>query len=174
MFMRNSYLLILFSILVLLPACGYHLAGTGTAQLPPHLKTIAIPVIDNTSQEPTINRNLTESLHQAFIRDGRLKLIKQEDQADLVLNGKLVRYHVRAVGFDNRDVANEYWVYLDLDVNIQDTVEEKTYLKQILKTRWAYQSESDVISAEAARQEALLQAFRLLGDRLVSLTIDKF
>ena len=118
MFMRNSYFLILFSILVLLPACGYQLAGTGTAQLPPHLKTIAIPVIDNTSQEPTINRNLTESLRQAFIRDGRLKLVKQSDQADLVLNGKLVRYSIRAVGFDNSDVANEYWVYLDLSIDV--------------------------------------------------------
>ena len=36
--------------------CGYQMAGRGTSQLPPHLKTIAIPVFENKSGEPTIQR----------------------------------------------------------------------------------------------------------------------
>lgn len=172
--MRNIYILALITTLTLFPACGYQLAGTGTAQMPPHLKTIAIPVIGNVSQEPTINRNLVEAVRQAFIRDGRLKLVQESDNADLVLNGNISRFFVRAVGFSGSDVATEYWIYINMDVDIQDKVKNKTHLKQTLKTRWDYQPSSNVINAESARQEALLQAFRLLGNRLVSLTIDKF
>lgn len=171
--MRNFYIII-FSMMLALPACGYQLAGTGTAQLPPHLKTIAIPVISNASQEPTINRNLVESVRQAFIRDGRLKLVKQSDNPDLMLNGNISRFFVRAVGFSGSDVATEYWIYIDMSVEVQDKVKNTVHLQQTLKTRWDYQPSSDVINAESARQAALLQAFRLLGNRLVSLTIDKF
>jgi len=161
-------------MLILFPACGYQLAGTGTAQLPPHLKTIAIPVLGNVAQEPTVNRNLSEAIRQAFIRDGRLKLVKTSDGADLVLEGRLIGYSIRAVGFSGSDVATEYWIYLDLDVDVQDKVKNKTHIKQTLKTRWDYRPSSDVVDAEAARQAAFTQAFRLLGNRLVSLTIDKF
>ncbi len=164
--------ILLFAVYVLLPACGYQLAGT--AQLPPHLKTISIPVVDNVSQEPTINRNLTESIRQAFIRDGRLKLVPNAKDADLLLNGTLTSYNIRAVGFDANDVATEYWIYLNFDVVVRDQVQNKSHVRQTLKTRWDYRPGSDVINAEAARQAAFLQAFRLLGNRLVSLTIDKF
>ncbi|CCQ90284.1 exported hypothetical protein [Nitrospina gracilis 3/211] len=160
--------------LFLLPACGYQLAGTGASQLPPHLKTIAIPVFDNVSQEPTINRNLTERIRQSFLRDGRLQLVRSTANADLVLTGKLTGYSIRAVAFDDRDVVTEYWVYIDIDVLVKDQVKNRTHLKQTLKTRWDYRPSINVIDAEASRQAAFLQAYRLLGNRLVSLIIDQF
>lgn len=172
--MRHVHCFVLLAWLVLLPACGYQLAGTGTAKLPPHLKTIAIPIFDNVSQEPVINRNLTERVRQSFLRDGRLQLVNDATQADLVLNGTLTNYSIRAVSFNAFDVANEYWVYIDLDVVVKDRVRNETYLKQTLRTRWDYRADVDVVNAEVARQAAFLQAFRLLGNRLVSLVIDKF
>ncbi|MCF8721763.1 LPS assembly lipoprotein LptE [Nitrospina gracilis] len=171
MTLRSVFSLLLFSLLT---ACGYQLAGTGAAQLPPHLKTIAIPVFDNVSQEPTINRSLTERVRQSFLRDGRLKLVTDSANADLVLNGKLTGYSIRAVAFDDRDVVTEYWVYIDLDVVVKDQVKNRTHLKQTLKTRWDYRPSINVVDAEASRQEAFLQAYRLLGNRLVSLIIDQF
>lgn len=168
---RNLFLMLL---LILLPACGYQMAGTGTAKLPEHLRTIAIPVLDNVSQEPAINRSLTERIRQSFLRDGRLKLVSNPANADLVLTGKLTNYSIRAVGFNEFDVATEYWVFIDLDVEVKDRVKNETYLKQTLKTRWDYRAGIDVVQAETARQEAFRQAYRLLGNRLVSLVVDKF
>ncbi|MGP0628658.1 LPS assembly lipoprotein LptE [Nitrospina sp. 32_T5] len=169
--LRTAFSLLL---LILLPACGYQLAGTGASQLPPHLKTIAIPVFDNVSQEPVINRNLTERVRQSFLRDGRLRLVKSTANADLVLTGKLTAYSIRAVAFDDRDVVTEYWVYIDIDVVVKDQVKNRTHLKQTLKTRWDYRPSINVIDAEASRQAAFQQAYRLLGNRLVSLIIDQF
>ncbi len=154
--------------------CGYQMAGHGPTQLPPHLKTVAIPVFENNSAEPTIQRPFTEALRRAFITDGRLKLINDTGRADLVITGTLVNYWIRAVAFNQNDVAIEYWVYLEADVLVRDRVKNQTYLQQKLKTRWDYRALDDVVDSEAARQEALQQTYRVLSLRLVSLVNDKF
>jgi hypothetical protein len=154
--------------------CGYQMAGRGASQLPPHLKTIAIPVFENKSGEPTIQRPFTEAARRAFITDGRLRLVNNKAGADLVVTGTLTKYWIRAVAFNTLDVAVEYWVYLEADVLVQDQVKNQTYLKQKLKTRWEYLADNSVISSEASRQEALVQTYRVLSQRLVSLVNDKF
>ena len=168
--------LVWFGLLVLLTVwgCGYQMAGRGATQLPPHLRTIAIPVFENTSAEPTIQRPFTETLRRAFITDGRLRLVNDKGSADLVMTGTLTRYWIRAVAFDQFDVATEYWVYLEADVEVKDQVKNKTYLKQKLKTRWDYQADISVTASEFARQEALAQTYRVMSLRLVSLVNDKF
>lgn len=155
-------------------ACGYQMAGRGASQLPPHLKTIAIPVFENNSSEPTIQRPFTEALRRAFITDGRLRLVNNKAGADLLVTGTLTKYWIRAVAFDANDVAIEYWVYLETDVLVQDQVENQVYLKQKLKTRWDYQAVNRITTSEASRQEALVQTYRVLSQRLVSLVNDKF
>ena len=155
-------------------ACSYQMAGRGASQLPPHLKTIAIPVFENKSSEPTIQRPFTEALRRAFITDGRLRLVNNKAGADLVITGALTKYWIRAVAFNTNDVAIEYWVYLEADVQVQDQVNHQTYLKQTLKTRWEYLADNSVITSEASRQEALVQTYRVLSQRLVSLVNDKF
>ncbi len=154
--------------------CGYQMAGRGVTQLPPHLRTISIPVFENISAEPTIQRPFTETLRRAFITDGRLRLVNDKSGADLVMTGTLTKYWIRAVAFNQFDIATEYWVYLEADVLVKDQVKNKTYLKQKLKTRWDYQADVVVTTSEIARQEALIQTYRVLSQRLVSLVNDKF
>jgi len=165
-------------LVLLLPlilwGCGYQMAGRGATQLPPHLRTIAIPVFENISAEPTIQRPFTETLRRAFITDGRLRLVNNKGSADLVMTGTLTKYWIRAVAFDTTDIVKEYWVCLEADVLVKDQVKKKTYLKQKLKTRWDYRPEDSVIDSEFARQEALIQTYRVLSLRLVSLVNDKF
>ncbi len=154
--------------------CGYQMAGRGASQLPPHLKTIAIPVFENKSREPTIQRPFTEALRRAFITDGRLRLVNDREEADLVMTGTLTNYSIRAVAFNQLDVAIEYWVFIGAQVKVMDRVNNRTYLKQKLETRWNYFADDSVISSEASRQEALVQTYRVLSQRLVSLVNDKF
>lgn len=165
--------LLLFCAAGALASCGYQMAGTGTAQLPPHIKTISIPLFGNQSQEPTIERNVTTAVRRAFVTDGRLALVPTR-KSDLLMKATLTQYYFSAVAFDRSDVATEYWVYLGVDVEVIDQVKQQTHLKQSLQTRWDYRPGSDVINAEAARQEAFNQAYRMLSQRLVSLVIDKF
>ncbi len=172
----NTHKTVWLSLLLSLTlwGCGYQMAGRGASQLPPHLQTIAIPLFENNSSEPVIQRPFTEALRRAFITDGRLRLVNDKAGADLVMTGTLTKYWVRAVAFNVFDVATEYWVYLEMDVLVHDQVENKVYLKQKLKIRWDYVADSRVAFTEASRQEALVQTYRVMSQRLVSLVNDKF
>jgi outer membrane lipopolysaccharide assembly protein LptE/RlpB len=159
---------------LMLWGCGYHLTGQGASQLPPHLNTIAIPVFENKSLEPTVQRPLTEALRLAFITDGRLRLVNNKAEADLVITGTVTNYWIRAIAFNEFDVATEYWVNIEADILVEDQVKDLVYLKQKLKTRWNYRANPGIVSTEAARQAALTETYRVMSQRLVSLVNDKF
>lgn len=159
-------------VVLLLSGCGYRLVGTENS-LPAHLKTIVIPIFNNISPEPGIQRDMTTSVRESFINDGRLKVVS-ENTADMLMKGTIFQYQLRAVAFDKRDVAVEYWVILGVDIEVVDQVKKKTYLKQKLNTKWDYKASLDAASSEASRQIALSQAYRDLANRLLSMVVEKF
>lgn len=166
---KNIWLL---SFCLLFSSCGYHLVGTGNT-LPKHLKSISIPVFDNSSSQPEIHRELTSAILQSFITDGRLKVAKKSD-ADLVMVGALTYYDLRTASFSSQDLASDIIIELEVEIEVTDQVKNKLFLKKKLKTQWDYKSTSDIANTETARLEALDEAYKELGNRLVSLIIDQF
>jgi hypothetical protein len=162
----------LLSFTILLNSCGYHLVGTGSS-LPPHLKTLSIPVFNNISTEPEIHRELTSNIIDSFITDGRLKVIRKGN-SDMVMRGTLYYYDLKAVSFSSSDFASDYIVELGVDVEVIDKINDKLYIKNKFKTKWDYRATSDIIDTESARLAALEEAYKELGNRLVSLLIDQF
>jgi len=158
--------------LIFLFGCGYHVSGTG-GSLSKGFRTISIPVFDNDSNEPLIQRQFTDAVRQAFLTDGRLRL-SSPDKADLLLNGLIKRYSRRSVAFNRDDVVTESIITLDIYVEVMDQINEKIYMKNSMSTKWDYRSDSLLINTEAARQTALHEAYRDLALRVVSLVIDKF
>ena len=66
------------------------------------------------------------------------------------------------------------YVLLGVAIDVKDMVKREQFLKQNFTTKWDFRSNADVINSEAARQTALNNAFRELGNRLVSIIIDQF
>ena len=163
---------ILLGIALLANGCGYHLVGTGSS-LPSHLKTLFIPVFTNSSSEPEIHRELTSSIINSFITDGRLKIVPKS-KADMVMKGNLYDYNLRAVSFSSSDFASDYIVKLGVEVEVIDKVNDKPYIKNKFTTKWDYKATSDIVDTESARLAALEEAYKELGNRLVSLLIDQF
>ena len=158
---------------LLLNGCGYHLVGTGSS-LPSHLKTLSIPVFSNSSSEPETHRELTSNIIDSFITDGRVKIVRRGN-SDMVMKGNLYYYDLKAVSFSSSDFASDYIVELRVEIEVIDKVNDKSYLKkQIQKIKWDYKATSDIIDTESARLVALEEAYKELGNRLVSLLIDQF
>jgi outer membrane lipopolysaccharide assembly protein LptE/RlpB len=157
---------------LLLNGCGYHLTGTGSS-LPEHLKTLSIPVFTNSSSQPEIHRELTSSIINAFITDGRVKVVRK-GQSDMVLQANLSHYELKTVSFSTNNFADDYIVVLGVDVEVTDRVKNEPFLKETLKTEWNYTATSDIIDTESARLAALEEAYRVLGNRLVSLLVNQF
>lgn len=163
---------LIFLVALLAGGCGYHLVGKETS-LPPHLKTMVIPLFGNSTQEPELQRDLTSIIRESFINDGRLKIVG-ENKADLLMKGVLFQYELRPISFDRQDIAVEYWVILGVDIEVIDQVKKKTYVKQKFTTKWDYKASAVVANSEASRQLALSEAYRDLASRLVSIVIEKF
>ncbi|MEZ4702769.1 MAG: LptE family protein [Rhodothermales bacterium] len=72
--------------------CGFY-SFTG-ASIPDNIQTIAIPqVVDNSVNTfPTLGDQMTELLINRFVRQTRLSLVENEDDADAVLTVELQRY----------------------------------------------------------------------------------
>ena len=163
---------ILLGIALLANGCGYHLVGTGSS-LPPHLKTLSIPLFTNSSSEPEIHRELTSSIINSFITDGRIKIVRKGN-SDMVMKGSLLYYDLSAVAFSSSDFASDYIVKLGVEVEVIDKVNDKSYMKNKFTTKWDYKATSDIVDTETARLTALEEAYKELGNRLVSLLIDQF
>ena len=76
------------SLFAVLSGCSYSFRG-GT--VPPHLSTVAIPVVDDVSGygDPSLRERFTQELTTAFITDASLELADR-NSADAVLDGTIV------------------------------------------------------------------------------------
>ena len=169
---NNKWLFVLAIYCLFFSGCGYRLIGTGSA-LPPHIKTIHIPVFENNSSQPEIHRQLTSFVLQSFISDGRLKIVNK-DEADLIVDATLSYYNLRNVAFSSQDLVSDIIIELEIDLKVTDQVKSKIFIKKKLKQQWDYKSTPDLADTETARLEALDQAYIDFGNRLVSLIIDQF
>lgn len=82
----------LYFALSLLPGCGIY-SFTG-ASIPSHLRTIAIPLAEDASVNTltALDEQFTEMLLQRFVRQTRLVLEPQSDDANVVLTTRIERY----------------------------------------------------------------------------------
>jgi len=78
------------AVLVGLTGCGYTFSGGGSV-LPPDVKKVAIPLVDNSSTETGLSTVVTEALRDQFERFGVLTVVEESGDADAVLNARILR-----------------------------------------------------------------------------------
>jgi len=81
-FVPGSFLFAVF----LLSSCGYALVGTGSI-LDPTLHTLYVPTFVNRTTRVGLEQLVTQSVADEFVSRGRLKLVNDPKQADIILHG---------------------------------------------------------------------------------------
>jgi Lipopolysaccharide-assembly len=79
-----------FLLVVSLSGCGYTFTGSGST-LPPDVKRVYIPLVQNNSSEPGIARVMTEALRDRFDRYGAVTVVDSDNEADAILTAKILR-----------------------------------------------------------------------------------
>jgi hypothetical protein len=102
-------------------SCGY---TTSPALLPTHLKTVAIPVFENTTTEYTLEQDVTNAVIDRFVKDNHLRIV-DERSANAVIQGKLVGYKNAVFGFSAANRAQEYRVTITCSVVFKDLVKNR-------------------------------------------------
>jgi hypothetical protein len=106
--------------------CGVY-SFTG-ATLPPHLKTVAVPMFDNRSPEFGVDQQITDAVIDAVTRDNTLK-IADPSNADCILRGTLMRLEDRAGQYDSNEQAATYRITLTVQAAFED-LRKKTVIWQ--------------------------------------------
>jgi outer membrane lipopolysaccharide assembly protein LptE/RlpB len=88
---------------------GYTLGST----LPSHIKSVYVPIAQNSTEEPLLQNEVTRAALAQLQRDGSLQ-IETEDRADAILNITITEFALRPLAYDNanRLRPNEYRLVL--------------------------------------------------------------
>jgi outer membrane lipopolysaccharide assembly protein LptE/RlpB len=70
--------------------CGYSFQGGGSI-LPPEIKRVYIPVVENSSTESSLTALVTEALRDEFDRYGAITVVEESRQADAVLRARVIK-----------------------------------------------------------------------------------
>jgi hypothetical protein len=104
---------------LVLPGCGYSLAGRGSF-LPDYIRVVGIPALVNNSTFFQVEQVLTEKIRTEFIGRGRYTVVPNVEGADAVVTGAVTSITVQPVGFTEQQLASRYLFALTMRVEFTD------------------------------------------------------
>jgi outer membrane lipopolysaccharide assembly protein LptE/RlpB len=160
------------ALAVLVGGCGYTVGLGGN--LPPHIKTVAVPIFVNGTQQPAVENFITAAVVNAFVTSGRLKVVPVS-QADSILEGEIVGYHLDAIAFNQSVNITEYRLRVRVNIKFRDVRENSTLWVQDGLEEWADFRVQGQVSDTIAREDvATRQAAVEIGRRIVAAAVDRF
>jgi hypothetical protein len=142
----------------MLSGCKSYQLGS-PAELP--FDSIYMQPVSNDSFAPQAQALLSAQLRDAFIRDGRTKLVTSAEAADAVLLVKLTEYDRSAAAFDSNDteVASDFDLTLVAQVSLFDQNKGDYHFQErvLQESSNAYVS-NPYANAAAANTQDLLQS----------------
>ncbi len=164
--MKFIKLLPLFALSMVFAGCaGYQLGST----LPESIQTVSL-IVENKTDEPSIEVETMKSLRKEIQRDGRLQ-IRSEADADVVLKVELTGYYLGALAYDSDrgSLAREYRVNMSGSAILYDA-ETGDVLREVPgvtgNTDFPYDAD-----LTAGKRTALLNAADDLARKVVSMTV---
>jgi hypothetical protein len=127
--------LILFSV-----SCGYGLRGTGSS-LPPHIRTINVPMFENKTTRFQLDLKLTESVRDELTARGKVEIIPERTGADAVLIGEISAFQVHPIGFGQDATASSYNIVVVARIVLRDLVNNRVLFSN---PNFSYQQAYDV------------------------------
>lgn len=159
---RSSTILLLALLLGLSTGCAWYSTSAGGSG---GFKSVAVPLMDNESLEPQIHQTLTDSLIDAFVGNGALKVV-DEDLADVVIQGTL--FDVLEEPFTYGDQADQFRITLLLNVTCTDTRQKKTLWEERRLRGFGIYSATEERST--ARRAGISDAIAMLTQDIVDRT----
>jgi len=99
---------------LLTAGCGYSV----TSNLPPHIRTVAVPIFANRTQEPAVENLISRAVVEAFTTNSGLRVANPED-ADAILEGEIVGYQLQPLAFNQAANVRESRLFATLNLRFK-------------------------------------------------------
>ena len=155
--------LVLLTIFSIIGGCGvYSFSGSS---IPPHIKTVAVPLFEDNTAELGVDQQLTDAIIDAITRDNTLKIAGPR-AGDSVVRGTILRVEDRAGQYDENENASDFRVTLNVKVVFED-VKNRNVLWEQTFSQWGAYDNSET-SREDGIQEAIDKIVTDVLNRMVS------
>ncbi len=155
----------LFSFSYFLLACAYSFTGSS---VPPHLKTIAIPLFDDQSGagEPGLREQFTNTLIEQFARDNSLRVADKKD-ADSILEGTILTVRDEPLVVGKGETVSKRRVTIVVKAAYQDMKLRKKVWEKELSNWGAY----ELGAGPAQRKGGIDEAIKKLTEDILLATV---
>ncbi|MCP2519202.1 LPS assembly lipoprotein LptE [SCandidatus Aminicenantes bacterium Aminicenantia_JdfR_composite] len=172
---RFKPFLILTIILCLIHSinCGYKLSGTGSF-LPPHIKTISVPMFKNNTQRYQLDEKFTQAVINELVARGRFKISSAQEKADAILLGEINSFTVNPISFTEEGRADRYSITIVAKVVFKDLVRKKVLFMNshyVFRDEYEITGQGDFYSEETVAIERISEKF---ARSVVSLIVEGF
>jgi len=120
-------------LVAVLSGCGY---GFSSSVLPGHIKTVAVPLMENRSNRGGLDAALADSLVEAFIRNHTLTVVPEKN-ADSVLEGTILEYRREPFTVAANEQVQEYKVEIVVAAQFVDLRKNKVLWEEERMSQWA-------------------------------------
>lgn len=145
--------------------CGYRFVGQET-NLPGDIKTLAIPLFANQTDQIGLESEITQALRERFISSKRL-LIQEEKSADLLLKGKVKSFRTISVAVTKGLlVTSGYRAMITIEITLKRQEDGQVLWKEEISEGWNYPVGADLMQTDYNKKEALRQIALLLAERV--------
>ena len=126
--------------LIFLVSCGfYSMAGS----IPPHIKSIAIPLMDNQTAEFGLAEDITDGILDEFNEAGILS-ISDENSAHSILRCTIKKVSEGPYTYSKQESVSEYRYKIDVKIDWYDISQEKNLLEGTYSVFGAYGLSGDI------------------------------
>jgi outer membrane lipopolysaccharide assembly protein LptE/RlpB len=161
--------------LIFLSGCGYNLVGRGNF-LPPTVRTIQVPAFVNRTTRVEVEQQVTQAVADEVVLRGRLKLVTNPDDADVILHGQIDTFGITPVAFNQQGRATQYQVSITAQIELRDHRAEDKVLWKNNQYRFLESYPVDLGASGAFDEEtrAISEIAQRFAERLVSNLLEGF
>lgn len=132
--------------------CGYALVGRSN-MLDPSIKTLEVPSFVNRTTRAELEQRVTQAVAEEFVSRGRLRLVKNSKEADVILRGSIDTFDLYAVGFE-QGRATQYQISITAKIELLDHRNEDKVLWKNDQYRFTQNYEVNLATTDAFDQES--------------------
>ncbi len=108
-------------LLAMLSSCAYSFSSG----LPSHIKSVAVPLFTNETNEFGIAEEVSDRLVSALVRDGTLRVVADESEASSVILGTIRVYTEEPFSYNSNEEVDQYIIRITTEVRFHDRVKDE-------------------------------------------------
>ncbi len=153
--------------LVVIFHCSYY--SFSGSSLPSHLRTIAIPMFENSTTEFGVPEDITDALINEFTQDNTLKVVDRR-AADSIIEGTIVNIREQAGAYNQQEQVQEIRIYVRIKAKFEDLKKNNIMWEEEI-TQWGTYSPDSPSGENSTRQDAIAEAISKIVTDILNRTI---